>query len=202
MRCLYCDEIVNKISFYSLFIEEDKLCIKCRKQLDMTRKIIERDGLKIETFYEYDGLYKSILLQYKEAGDEALKDVLTYKISDYINLRYFNYGIIFAPSSKIKIEKRGFNHLEEMFKDVSLKRVTGLKMKNELIQENRSALERYKMKDNFVYEGPRYKNILIVDDVVTTGSTLRGIYECMFSQTNNIRLLSVAYKTLQKDEKL
>ena len=127
---------------------------------------------------------------------------MTYKISDYINLRYFNYGILFAPSSKMKIEKRGFNHLEEMFKDVSLKRVTGLKMKNELIQENRSALDRRKMKDNFVYDGPKYKNILIVDDVVTTGSTLRGIYECMFNQTNNIRLLSVAYKNLQKDKKL
>ena len=167
-------------------------------------------SLKEEIYYEhkliylnnYTPFFSSLLIQYKETLDIELAPIFLERYSMLFHLLFFTYKLVLIPSSQSNIDRRGFNHLEEMFKDVSLKRVTGLKMKNELIQENRSALERYKMKGNFVYEGPKYKNILIVDDVVTTGSTLRGIYDCMFSQTNNIRLLSVAYKTLQKDKKL
>lgn len=202
MRCLYCDKYIDKQNLYSIFIEEDKLCVDCRNKLSMKRRIIERNGLKVETFYEYDSLFKSILIQYKESCDEALKDVLLYRISDYINIRYFDYQILFVPSSNYKLQYRGFNHLEEMFEKVKLKRVTGLRMKNDLYQEGKSRSERLLMQDNYVYEGDYLDKVLIVDDVLTTGSSLRGVYDNVKVFSKKRKLLSLAYKYLQTDNEL
>ena len=199
MRCLYCDKIINKISLYSFLIEEDSLCVDCRSKLNKKRVIVDVMGLKIESFYQYDSLFKSILIQYKEAYDEALKDVLLYGIADYINLRYFDYHILFAPSSNRKLQERGFNHLELMFDKVRLKKIDGLYMKQEAVQQGKSHEDRKKMLNNYVYDGQYHKKILIVDDVVTTGSTMRGIYDAVRKKVGQIKLLSMAYKYLQID---
>ena len=150
--------------------------------------------MEVETFYEYDGMFKSLLLQYKECLDEALKDVFLYEIADYINLRYMGYQICFIPSSQKKLEYRGFEHLKMMFEEVKLKELEGLKMKDELCQEGMNLKERMKMLDNFVYEGKQGKRVLLVDDVLTSGSTLLGAYRCLILSFKTVKVLSVAYK--------
>lgn len=95
MRCLYCDG--NKESLFSLLFEKDCLCKECREQLKIKRRIIDLDGVKVETFYEYEGMFKSLLLQYKECLDEALKDVFLYNLEDYLKLKYRGYEILYVP---------------------------------------------------------------------------------------------------------
>ena len=152
--------------------------------------------LKVESFYEYDGIFKSLLLQYKECCDEALKDVFLYGLNDYINIRYFGYHILFVPSSKQKKEMRGFNHLELIFEDVKLTRVKGLKMKEDLIQEGKNAQERDRMRNNYLYEGDELDRVLIVDDVITTGSSITGVYEAIKDSARHVRALSLANKSI------
>ena len=60
--------------------------------------------MEVETFYDYDGMFKSLLLQYKECLDEALNDVFLYELADYTNLSYWGYRICFIPSSAGKHE--------------------------------------------------------------------------------------------------
>ena len=104
-----------------------------------------------------------------------------------------------VPSSKIKLQSRGFDHLEGIFEDVKLQKVKGLRMKEELCQEGKKFFERAKMADNYVYEGEKLAKVLIVDDMVTTGSSLRGVYRAMALHAGKIKVLSLAYKnyTLQ-----
>ena len=194
MRCLYCDKAIDRISFKSLFIKEDGLCTDCRGKLVLKRRIIKVQEMEVETFYDYDGMFRSLLLQYKECLDEALKDVFLYEIADYINLRYMGYRICFIPSSRKKLEFRGFEHLKMMFEEVKLKQLEGLKMKDELCQEGMDLNESMKMLDNFVYEGKQEKRVLLVDDVLTSGSTLLGAYRTLKMCTKTIKVLSVAYK--------
>ena len=156
--------------------------------------------MEVETFYDYDGMFKSLLLQYKECLDEALKHVFLYEIADYINLRYMGYQICFIPSSSKKQEYRGFEHLKMMFEEVKLKELKGLRMKDELCQEGMNLKDRMKMLDNFVYEGKHGKKVLLVDDVLTSGSTLLGAYRCLILSFKTVKVLSVAYKNKLSQE--
>jgi competence protein ComFC len=194
MKCLYCDKEIERYSLRSLFLKEDELCDKCRSQLRPERKIIEVSGVKIETFFEYSGMFKSLLLQYKECHDEALKNVFLYDIEDYINIRYFDYQLLPVPSTGTKIEERGFDHLQGIFETVHLPLVKGLKMKKEMCQEGKNLVERREIIDNYFYEGKHLKKVLVVDDVVTTGSTLKGVFRTIEQKTEKIKVLSLAYK--------
>lgn len=195
MKCVFCDYTDSKISLTSLFLEDDLLCSECRKKLILKRRIIKHNNLRVETFYEYDGMFKSLLIQYKECYDEILKDVFLYKLTDYINIRYFGYHLALVPSSRKKLEERGFNHLELMFEKVKLKRVEGIMMKQNMIQEGKNVYERKKMTDNYVYTGKHINKVLIVDDVMTTGSSLQGVYNALNGHADKIKVLSLAYKS-------
>ena len=198
MRCLFCDSKIEKYNLLSLFIEEDLLCLECRNKLKIEKIYSNISDLKVESFYNYDGIFKQLLIQYKECYDEALYPIFLYKLKDYIKYKYFNYQILLVPSSINKLEKRGFNHLELIFKDVGLDIINGLKMKENLIQEGKSLLDRKKMIDNYEYEGPKLNKVLIVDDVLTTGSSIMGVYKAIKPYANKIKALTLARKHFEK----
>ena len=176
----------------SILVEEDKLCVKCRRKLKMERKIIDIRGLKVETFYEYDGLFRSLLIQMKECYDEALKDVFLYGLEDYIRWKYRGYSILYVPSTKKKIEERGFEHLKLIYGRLGLSEVKGLKLKREIVQEGKNREKREEMIYNYVYTGGPRPKVLIVDDVVTTGSSIYGIYNTMLPHATQIKAIALA----------
>lgn len=194
MRCIYCDREIEKYTLTSLLIKEDPLCISCRNKLKFDKKIVYLDDLKVETLYEYEGIFKSLLLQYKECLDEALGDVFLYGISDYINLKYMGYKLLFVPSSAQKLDFRGFNHLQMLFSDVKLRPINGLKMKENIIQEGKNYNDRLKMVNNYYYEGERVNKVLIVDDVLTSGSTMKGVYNAIKPYAKKVKGLCLANK--------
>ena len=196
VRCLYCDEPIVSYTLRSFLLKDDELCPSCRKALKVNRKMIPLGDFEAESFFEYDSLFRSLLLQFKECHDEALKDVFLYDLSEYLELRYHGYQLLFVPSSQKKRKERGFDHLEEIFSGVRLKRAKGLRMKEDLCQEGKDVQERSRMIGNYVYEGESLNKILIVDDVITTGSTLKGAYLCMKNRARQIKVLSLAYKSI------
>ncbi|MBR0461883.1 MAG: hypothetical protein IJJ00_04105 [Erysipelotrichaceae bacterium] len=191
-KCLYCDRPINRYSLYHLFIEEDKLCLDCRRQLNMKRRSFRLDGMKIEYFYDYDSLFKTLLLQYKECYDEALKVIFLYRIDVYIRSRYLGYRVIYVPSSKDKLDKRGFDHLKEIFAYLGFKEIKGLKTRQDLIQEGKNYSERQKMIGNYCYEGDHVKKVLIIDDVCTSGASLKAVKKAMEGHCDVIRALVLA----------
>ena len=194
MRCLYCDEKIEDYSLYSLIFEEDKLCRNCRDKIKWHHKIFKIDDMEVETFFEYNSLFKSILLQYKECYDEALKDVFLYKIKDYIKIKYLGYKILYVPSSKKKLEERGFNHLKLMFEDLNFKEVEGLRMIKDSSQISKGYSERLKMIDNYIYEGDKnLDKVLIVDDVYTTGSSIKGVYKAIKPYSKAVRTIVLCF---------
>ncbi|MBR2577497.1 MAG: hypothetical protein IKE38_01070 [Erysipelotrichaceae bacterium] len=191
-KCLYCDKPINRYSLYHLFIEEDKLCLECRRRLGFRIRHFKLDGLDVEYFYDYDSLYKTLLLQYKECYDEALRDVFLYKADVYIRIRYSGYKIIYVPSSQEKLNKRGFDHLKEIFAGLGFKEVKGLKTRQDLIQEGKNFEERQKMIGNYFYEGEYVKKLLIVDDVLTSGASLKAVKEAMKGHCGKMKALILA----------
>ena len=194
MRCIYCDKPIEKINFYNLFLEEDCLCSECRNKLIIDKKYIKIDKLKILTLYNYDGFFRDLLIQYKECYDEALAEVFLYKLKDYIKYKYLGYSILFIPSSENKLLNRGFNHLELIFKGVNMPIINGLKMKIDTVQEGKNLSQRKMMIDNYVYIGNKHKKVLIVDDVLTSGSSMLGAYNAVKPFFEKIELLTLARK--------
>ncbi|MDY5652581.1 MAG: hypothetical protein SPK79_02520 [Erysipelotrichaceae bacterium] len=192
MKCLYCDREIVTESFYSLLFERDMLCSHCRRELGLRQRRFMLDGVKCEYFYSYNSLFKQLLLQYKECYDEALKDVFLYGIKEKLMIKYYGYKILYVPSSKEKLEQRGFNHLEQIFSVLNLEEVRGLKMKKELCQQNKDLTSRSLMIDNYVYEGKECDKLLIVDDVCTSGSTLKGVFKAVKPYAKEIRALVLA----------
>lgn len=194
MKCLYCDETIKQYSLYSLFIEKDSLCIKCRKQLRPIRRKFNINELDVEYFYDYDSLFKTILLQYKECYDEALKDLFLYKIGDYIKFKYHDYKVVYVPSSEEKINMRGFNHLKLIYEKLEFDEVEGLYMKEQLVQEGKDAKQRKGMMNNYEYHGVQIKKLLILDDVCTTGSSLYGLYKAFLGKAESIKAIVLGKK--------
>jgi len=192
MRCIYCDKEKKRESLSSLFGKEDLLCTECRKKLPLDRKILHMEGFDVETFYRYEGFFSSLLLQYKECYDEALKDVFLYDLKDYIALRYHGYALAYVPGSIKKTKERGFLPLRGIFSSLGMREVKGLSLKEERIQEGKSREERMKMSANILYEGPKEKKVLIVDDVITTGSSVLGMYRALHPFTKKLRVLCLS----------
>ncbi len=189
MKCLYCDKKINRYSLYDLFVESDLLCLKCREKMIVNRRNFVVEGIKCESFYDYDSLFKTLLLQYKECYDEALKDVFLYKIDVYIKLKYYGYKVVYVPSSKRKLDKRGFDHLRLIFEPLGFKEAGKLILKEDLIQEGKNLKERERMKNNYLFNGSHYKKILIIDDVCTTGSSIIGAYNALKDYGDEIKAL-------------
>ena len=192
MKCLYCDKVINRYSLYSLLIEKDKLCIDCRKDMKLKIHEFKLEELECISFYEYDSLFKTILLQYKECYDEALSEVFLYKIDLMIGLLFMGYKVVYVPSSLSKKEKRGFDHLSLIFNSLDFKVVDGLKMKKELVQEGKDLAHRREMCNNYYYDGDYIDKLLIVDDVCTTGSSLCGVYNAFKGKARVIKALVLA----------
>ncbi len=192
MKCLYCDKNISRYSLYSLLIEKDKLCIDCRKDMKLEIYEFKLDDLECISFYKYDSLFKTILLQYKECYDEALSTVFLYRIDLMIGLMFLGYRVVYVPSSMAKKEKRGFDHLRLIFEGMNFKIVDGLRMKRELVQEGKDLIQRKEMCDNYYYDGEYIDKLLIVDDVCTTGSSLLGVYGAFKGKARVIRALVLA----------
>lgn len=192
MKCKLCDNNINNISLYELIFERDVLCKECRSKMNFKKRIIKTHVYTITYFYDYNQMFQTLLLQYKECYDEALYDAFLFKIDTYISIKYRNYSLLLAPSSKAKIDKRGFNHLEKIFSRLPLKRVDGLYLREDINQEGKSFFQRQQMMDNYIYKGPKLDKVLIVDDVYTTGSTIKGLYSAIKPYANKIEILVLA----------
>lgn len=179
MKCLYCDNEIKDYSLYSLLFEEDKLCLKCRNKMNFHHQKFKLEELEVESFYEYESLFKDLLLQYKECYDEALYEIFLYKIYDYIKLKYIGYKILYVPSSTSKLSQRGFNHIKKIYESLNFEEINGLEMIEDISQVTKSYKQRSRMKTNYKYTGKSLNKVLIVDDVCTSGSSLMGVYDAI-----------------------
>jgi ComF family protein len=173
------------------------LCLDCLKKLNFKpnfnclecgQKIVERCRIKEHSrlikylisfgFYENEFLKRMVLLGkdgYKEIFDD-FGEIISSFLKNY---DFKDYSLVFVPATKRKLLDRGFNQsevlAEKLAKNLNLKIFSGLvKIKDTEDQANLGFEKRLNnLKDVFKVKSSPPKRIILVDDIKTTGTTLK-----------------------------
>ncbi len=198
--CFTCDELLLK--------SENKICSSCLLSIkktsseDRTIQIMRerfRNNGAVDNFFglyyfEHEGVFQKLMHLLKYESRKFVAELLGEELGkQLVNKNNFIDvdGIIPIPLNKVKQRERGYNQSELIAKSISkilqvplLKNVVQRK-KYTITQTKLNLLERKEnVKDAFVIEN-KYsdliydKHILLVDDVITTGSTIEEVASCL-----------------------
>ena len=200
---------------------EGYLCKECEKELEkyvINQKKISnnnrsyREDIKIDEniekmhIFKYKDIIRKLIIQYKFNEKSYLYRtfckfiVKNKKFFDFIK----SYDIIIpVPIHKKKMKKRGYNQGELIAKELARKAEVRcytdvlIKIKNNEVQSTlnkKARIENTKNVYKLVNKGKIYnKNILIFDDIYTTGATIAScIEELKKADVNSIGILTLA----------
>ncbi|MGM9874207.1 MAG: ComF family protein [Bacilli bacterium] len=178
IHCEICLSTFKSNLFTFIFAHSSKICPSCLTKMNPKFFKFKFENIQCLSIYEYDDFIKELLFQFKGCYDICLKDVFLINYRSYLNFLFSNYILICAPSSKEDDLDRGFNHVQEMFKVMKNKQINIIfkdiiKRQVDVSKEERKNIYKYLRIENG--EMLTNKNVLIVDDVFTTGSTVKAM---------------------------
>lgn len=162
------------------------------------------DGYDAISLYRYDDIIKNLIFRFKGYKDYELKNVFLEPFRFELKTRFSSYRLVPLPSSKKSDEERGFNHVVEIFKCLNLPIENVLFKKKEHKQSDGNFKDRINVdkvigiKNGESLEG---KNILIVDDICTTGSSIKTAINLIKKYNpKRIKILVVAKRDFSDEE--
>ena len=184
---IYINDILN--------IFEHDLCYSCFKNMELVLRNIKINNLKVFVLIKYNNFVKELIYKYKGLYDIELKKVFTEFFKDIIIDKYRGYSLAYAPSTHEDDLKRGFNHVKEIFSFWEYGVLDCFYKIKKVKQSSRKYHERREIMNEIglnVDQLKGIKKLLIVDDIVTTGSTIKACYSLVKKQKNiKIKLLTI-----------
>ncbi len=176
-------------------LEWGNLCSRCNE----SRPKI----LRMRSLYQYDGQIREALHHLKYDNDLGIAEILGKKCAEYISNNQWEIDLVIpVPLGKERRKERGYNQAAmiayplSIYCNIFYNSKCLSRQKETTTQVEFSAdRRRQNVKDAFIAEGKvvKGKNVLVVDDIITTGST---IDECASALINagakNVYGLSVA----------
>jgi len=193
-----CDRCERKLS-YSI----GEICMECGRPLELLSTVFKKDDicmdcirwmkeekyrpLKNRSLYVYDDEMKEVLAQFKFRGDAELVRIF-YRSFRELFQKYFTSvsTVIPVPLSREREYERGFNQAELLAaclpvenSDSSLRRKETEKQSKKTRKERLSGSNPFYFQREEMFHGQR---ILLVDDVYTTGITVRQIGSLLYDR--------------------
>lgn len=205
-QCEICGKIGN-----------DYICNKCKNKIENSNLYLNKieNYLKDDAKYfdehayifEYNSIIREKIIQYKFKNKAYLGKMFSefFVKNEKICGFFEKYDIIIpVPMTNKKIKERGYNQTEiiatiisKNIPNIKLQKDILIKYKNNKIQSQLNKKQRQKNVQN-VYtlhneEIIRHKNILILDDIYTTGATCNECAKTLKqAQPNKIGIITIA----------
>ena len=180
--CKVCFKTLEDEIFINdlLSVKDHTLCYSCFLKMDIIYKNIYFSKYKIFVLIKYNNFIKELIYKYKGLYDYELRTIFLEYFIDELQDKYRSYTLAFAPSFKLDDEKRGFNHVQEIFYLWRGKKINCFFKKENIKQSSQNYKNRKNIKDFIDIDYSLIDDVnklLIVDDIVTSGSTLISCYK-------------------------
>ena len=197
--CKLCFKKIKETSFRYLFRNDFCLCDECYNIMKPKLYKFNVLNYKALSLYLYDDVIRARLYQFKGCFDIEIATIFLDRYKYYFRLKYYGYIMVPAPSYSGDNEARGFNHVVEMFKIIGLPICEAFIKTEHHKQTEQKGLGRKDIGNYIVLNGkPDLKNkkVLLVDDVFTSGSTMRSLIRLVESLHPKTIKILVMSKTL------
>ncbi len=205
-RCIHCQ--------LSLLAEESELCLLCLallKESELSGNHPYRSkltgflaNLKVVSGYEFHkgNVIQSVLHDIKYKGNLKMAHLVGYQLYKKFQQELAGVEVVVpVPLHRVKMQSRGYNQAMELIKGFVLpKEVVVLdaltRDKNTATQTNKSRYDRWvNLEEVFVLKNKALlgKNVLLVDDVLTTGATLESCVTALLKgKPNSVVIMTLA----------
>lgn len=176
--CKVCFCKISRNNFYSFMTKNLYLCDDCKDKISAKFTYFDVEGYRAMAIFNYDSELKQLIYQFKGCFDIELKDVFLERYSREIALIYKGFVVIPAPSYEEENKAREFNHVIEVFSRLNLPMNCCVKKVSPFKQAEHKSKDRSEISKHleiFNGESLTNKKVLLVDDVYTTGSTIRAM---------------------------
>lgn len=175
-RCIFCRELLSA--------QEQYICIGCStKHYELSRPKAHKGAFYNEALavYRYDGEVRRALHRFKFHGGVHMAEFFGTKMAERVISANWQFDIIVSiPSHISKVHKKGYDHAFLLAEVVAQK--TGVPFARLLRKTRRTksmyglqpAQRRANIMDSIALKAGsdvKDKRILLVDDIITTGST-------------------------------
>ncbi|MEE1076918.1 MAG: ComF family protein [Acutalibacteraceae bacterium] len=208
-RCPYCNEVIFK---------NNEACDNCKSELEYENIITVLYKSRNISPFKYSGINKKAVLNFKFNNNPnyseqlaiSMQKAIANEYSIYLgseNQKYFDI-ITYVPFTKKRYRKRGYNQSQLLAKNLSDNlnidfQPILLKTKDNQAQHTLPKAERKRNVEGVFEINPQYKvfgkTILLIDDILTTGSTLNECINVLYANGAEAVLCATYATAIAKD---
>ncbi|WAA09782.1 ComF family protein [Fervidibacillus albus] len=188
--CAICHRPLETVS--SQYKKED-LCLDCyRWEQDEKWRSVLKKNLSL---YVYNAFLAEIIARFKYRGDYVLAKIFAADVLGALQNMKYDF-VTPIPLSNERLFERGFNQAEAIVREAGIRPVHVLSRIHSEKQAKKTREERMHLPDIFSVTDVTQvqgKTVLLIDDIYTTGSTLRhAAYKLKKAGAKTVRSFTIA----------